>query len=158
MPGLHKCPSKHPTPLTQLRVKSVIAHSRALEILAWIGCGICGAVGVGLGASQHGSDGVAIVLLGLVVLSFAPIFQLVLHVIRPSEADTEGFRLGFGRRLLWRNFQNKTVVTVKREGRTVDSYYKLHFTNGTITVNRSAISEWDRMGRFVNEGVGAAVL
>ena len=150
--------SRHNQARRQDPSRVIIAHSRALEILAWIGCGIGGAVGIGLGASQHGSDGVAIVLLGLVVLSFAPTFQLVLYAVRPSEADTEGFRLGFGRRLLWRNFQNKTLVTVNREGRRVDSYYKLHFTNGTISVNRSAISEWDRMARFVNEGVGAAIL
>jgi len=41
---------------------------------------------------------------------------------------------------------------------TVGFYYKLHFKNGTASVNPTTSSNWERLEWFINTGVGRQVL
>jgi len=140
----------------------VIGHSRALEILMWIGMGFTGLVMIGLGASRKSTEMILFIMFGVACFAFAAIVQLALHAFRPSEADAEGFKLGFGRRLRWKDFVGVTSVTENQRDsagnrRATGFHYKMRFKNGSCNVRPLTTSNWDRLQQFITSGVGKRV-
>lgn len=136
----------------------VIAHSIVTETIVDVMLGLFGTVMMLRGVT--GNDGAGVfALLGLTLFAAIGVHRLILHAIRPSEADAEGLTLGFGRKLRWKDFKSTTrvkVVTTKK--RWLGYYLKLQFTNGRVTLDPLNTSNWDRLEAFINRGVGRQVV
>jgi hypothetical protein len=141
----------------------VIEHSPALAILVWSVVPFVALLALAMGLSGPRSNRI-MVPIGLVLLAFPLVFQLVRHALQPREADEEGLRLGFGRVLRWRDFVSVTDVTYRRRddhgmpSRVTGFACKLHFRNGTAKLEPLATSNWERVRDHINRCLGRPVV
>jgi hypothetical protein len=141
----------------------VIEHSPALAILVWTVVPLVALIALAMGLSGPRSNRI-MVPIGLALLVFPVVFQVVRHALQPREADAEGIRLGFGRVLRWRDFVGATDVTYRRRddygmpARVTGFACKLRFRNGTAKLEPLATSNWERVRDHINRHLGRPVV
>jgi TM2 domain-containing membrane protein YozV len=136
----------------------VIDYNTIREKLLWI-LGIVfllagvGAMFAGRGMRFFGFFGIGFFLFCIIIIFF-------MKLGTPKEADQQGIRMGLGRRLQWKDFQNKTSVQVKAaDSKAVVAFYDiLNFKNGRVKLRDDLIRNSSNVKDYINSMIPARLV